>query len=57
MDNKPNNEELIQAGLELLDNALSHFMEIDDSEHGKALANIVHGALVFGETIYDMYKK
>jgi len=54
MENQKN-QELISMGLRLLDEALSHFMEVD-SEHGKALANIVHGALALGGIIYDVYK-
>jgi len=55
MDNQKN-QELISSGLKLLDEALAHFMYID-SEHGKALANIVHGALALGGIIYDVYKE
>lgn len=51
-----NTQELVQAGLKLLDDSLSHFMEIKGCEKGSAIANIIHGALVLAETIYAVKK-
>lgn len=54
--NDINKEELLKIGLQYLDDALRHLMEIKGCEKGKALAGIVHGAIVFGEAIYDAKK-
>lgn len=41
-------QELLQNGMNRLDDALSYLMELKD-DRGKALAGIVYGAVVFGE--------
>ena len=43
---------LLRDGLFALDKALESIMEMK-CDLGKALANIVHGALVFGEGLQD----
>jgi hypothetical protein len=51
------NEDLVSEGLKLVDDALSHFMEIKGCEQGQALAKVAHGLLVLGEMVYSSYKK
>lgn len=54
--NDTNKEELLKIGLQYLDDALRHLMEIKGCEKGYALTNIVHGAIVLGKAIYDAKK-
>ncbi len=51
-----NTQILVENGLKLLDESLSHFMEIKGCEKGSAIANIIHGAIVLAETIYAIKK-
>lgn len=44
-------KQLLKEGLELLDDALARIMECKNDEI-KALSNILHGALVFGDILY-----
>lgn len=50
-------EELLKLTLQYLDTALSHIIEIKGCNYSSGLAKIIVGALVFGETIYQNYKK
>lgn len=51
------NEVLIETGLKLINEALEHFMQVEECTHGTALANIAHGLIVLGETALQTYKK
>lgn len=50
-------EELVKNGMQYLDDALSYFMEIKGCEKGSVIANVVHGAIVLAESLYEIKKK
>lgn len=50
------NAELIQRGLKLLEDAVAHFMDLDD-EHAKALTSATLGVLNLGIMLFNIYNK
>jgi hypothetical protein len=51
------NETLVNEGLQLLENALERFLNITGCNNSSAIASMVNGILILGETVYSSYKK
>jgi len=49
MTDKPSNIELIDKGIQLLDDALSHFTEVQDCQQSDAVARIIHGLIAVAQ--------
>lgn len=47
---------LIQAGLQALDNALLHFMQIEGCEKSSSITKVIHGLLVLAQSVYGPKK-
>jgi hypothetical protein len=50
-DNKPTNIELIDKGIQFLDDALKHFSEVQDCQQSDAIARVIHGVIAVAQTI------
>ncbi len=48
-DTKPTNIELIDKGIEYLDDALKHFTEVQDCQQSDAIARIIHGLIAVAQ--------
>lgn len=53
---KLTNDQLMENGISLLEQSLEHFVGMDDSEHGRAIANVLNGLLFLGKSVYDIYR-